>query len=46
MHSFAQVNTFPWLLDYVAEEITQGEDARKNWEASMLRLYHEPFKQI
>lgn len=32
MHSFAEVNTFPRLLDYVVEEITQGEDARKNWE--------------
>jgi hypothetical protein len=31
MHiTVAEVNTFPQLVAYVAEEITQGEDARKN----------------
>jgi hypothetical protein len=33
-----EVNTFPWLLDYVAEEITQGEDALKTWERFLTRF--------
>jgi len=34
----AEVNTFPWLPDLVFELLTNGEDARLNWEKFLRRF--------
>ncbi|MFN8463944.1 MAG: hypothetical protein U0X20_00275 [Caldilineaceae bacterium] len=36
----AEFNTFPWLIDFVAESVTKGEDARRNWEFLLTRYIH------
>jgi hypothetical protein len=34
----AEFNSFPWIVDYTAEMITDGEDARLNWERFLRRF--------
>jgi len=37
----AEINTFPWLPDLVFELVTNGEDARLNWEMFLRRFVNK-----